>query len=406
MPSYRYKASTMDGKLVEGTMEAADDGTVAMKLQEMGLLPVRIDFSDSKMLLKREIEWPWKRKKVRRKDLLVFTQELHTLVKSGFPLDRSLTIISQIAESPSLRDIVQDILKEVKGGKSFSEALGKHTDVFPKVYINMIRAGEAGGALEEVLAHLTTYLIRSDDLRSYIVGALIYPILLSVVALASITILTLFVVPKFVLIFEDIGVPLPLPMVVLRGISALFTNFWWLILALLVILGMYFRRFRNSTSGRMKWDRWLLRIPLLGTVLRKVEVARFSRSMGTLLHGGVPLLQAMTIVREIIGNQSIAVAIEPIRTGIKKGEGIAQPMKQSAVFPPLAMHLIEVGEETGRLDSMLNQVADVYDVEVRNSIKNLIAFFEPALIVLMGLIIGAIVISMLTAIFSINDIPL
>jgi len=396
----------MDGKLIEGTMEAADDGTVAMKLQEMGLLPVRIDFSDSKMLLKREIEWPWKRKKVRRKDLLVFTQELHTLVKSGFPLDRSLTIISQIAESPSLRDIVQDILKEVKGGKSFSEALGKHTDVFPKVYINMIRAGEAGGALEEVLAHLTTYLVRSDDLRSYIVGALIYPILLSVVALASITILTLFVVPKFVLIFEDIGVPLPLPMVILRGISALFTNFWWLILALLVILGMYFRRFRNSTSGRMKWDRWLLRIPLLGTVLRKVEVARFSRSMGTLLHGGVPLLQAMTIVREIIGNQSIAVAIEPIRTGIKKGEGIAQPMKQSAVFPPLAMHLIEVGEETGRLDSMLNQVADVYDVEVRNSIKNLIAFFEPALIVLMGLIIGAIVISMLTAIFSINEIPL
>jgi len=396
----------MDGKLIEGTMEAADDGTVAMKLQEMGLLPVRIDFSDSKMLLKREIEWPWKRKKVRRKDLLVFTQELHTLVKSGFPLDRSLTIISQIAESPSLRDIVQDILKEVKGGKSFSEALGKHTDVFPKVYINMIRAGEAGGALEEVLAHLTTYLVRSDDLRSYIVGALIYPILLSVVALASITILTLFVVPKFVLIFEDIGVPLPLPMVILRGISALFTNFWWLILALLVILGMYFRRFRNSTSGRMKWDRWLLRIPLLGTVLRKVEVARFSRSMGTLLHGGVPLLQAMTIVREIIGNQSIAMAIEPIRTGIKKGEGIAQPMKQSAVFPPLAMHLIEVGEETGRLDSMLNQVADVYDVEVRNSIKNLIAFFEPALIVLMGLIIGAIVISMLTAIFSINEIPL
>jgi len=387
-------------------MEAADDGTVAMKLQEMGLLPVRIHFSGSKSFLKREIAWPWKQKKVRRKDLLVFTQELHTLVKSGFPLDRSLTIISQIADSPALRDIVQNILKEVKGGKSFSEALGKYPDVFPKVYTNMIRAGEAGGALEEVLTHLTTYLIRSDDLRSYIVGALIYPILLSVVALASIAILTLFVIPNFVLIFEDIGVPLPLPMAVLRGISTVFTGFWWLILAALIVTGVFFRRFRNSPSGRMKWDRWLLRIPMLGAVLRKVEVARFSRSLGTLLHGGVPLLQAMTIVREIISNQSIAVAIEPIRTGIKKGEGIAQPMKQSAVFPPLAMHLIEVGEETGRLDSMLNQVAETYDVEVRNSIKNLIAFFEPALIVLMGVIIGAIVISMLTAIFSINDIPL
>lgn len=406
MPSFHYKASTMDGKLVEGTMEGADDGTVALKLQEMGLFPVRIDFSDSRTIFKREIEWPWRRKYIRRKDLLVFTQELHTLVKSGFPLDRSLAILSQIAESQAMAGIIQDILKEVKGGKSFSEALGKYPDVFPKVYINMVRAGEAGGALEEVLAHLTTYLVTSDELRSYIIGAMIYPVLLSVVALVSIMILTLFVVPRFVLIFEDIGVPLPLPMAVLQGISALFTNFWWLILALVVILGVYFKKFRNSASGRLKLDRWILRIPMLGSVLRKVEVARFSRSLGTLLHGGVPLLQAMTIVREIVGNQSIAMAIEPIRTGIKKGEGISQPMKQSAVFPPLAMHLIEVGEETGRLDSMLNQVAEVYDTEVRNSIKNLIAFFEPALIVLMGIIIGAIVVSMLTAIFSINDVPL
>lgn len=406
MPSYRYKASTMDGKVVEGIMEAVDDGTVAMKLQDMGLFPVRIDFSGRKTVLTREIILPWQSRKIRRKDLLVFTQELHTLVKSGFPLDRSLAILSQISESPAMGDVTQDILKEVKGGKSFSEALGKYPDVFPKVYINMVRAGEASGALEEILSHLSAYLATSDDLRSYIIGAMIYPVLLSVVALVSITILTIFVIPRFVLIFQDIGVPLPLPMAVLHGISSLFSNFWWLILALLVIAGLYFRKFRKSPGGRLKMDRWMLRIPMLGAVLRKVEVARFSRSLGTLLHGGVPLLQAMTIVHEIVGNQSIAAAIEPIRTGIKKGEGIAQPMKQSAVFPPLAMHLIEVGEETGRLDSMLNQVAEVYDVEVRNSIKNLIAFFEPALIVLMGIIIGTIVVSMLTAIFSINDIPL
>ena len=269
----------------------------------------------------------------------------------------------------------------------------------------MVRAGEAGGALEEILAHLRTYLATSDDLRSYIIGAMIYPILLSFVALTSITILTVFVVPKFITIFEDIGIPFPLPLAILNGISTLLTGYWWLILAVLVLLGVYLKRFWNSTQGRLKLDRWMLRIPLLGTVLRKVEVARFSRSLGTLLHGGVPLLQAMTIVREIVGNQSIAQAIDPIRTGIKKGEGIAQPMKQSAVFPPLAMHLIEVGEETGKLDSMLNQVAETYDVEVRNSIKNLIAFFEPALIVLMGIVIGTIVVTMLTAVFSINDIP-
>jgi type II secretion system protein F len=406
MPAYNYRASTMEGKIVEGVMEASDDGVVSLKLQEMGLLPVRIGSTARKTVFSREIELSWRRKKVRRKDLLIFTQELHTLVHAGFPLDRSLAVLSQLAESSAMSEVVQDVLKEVKGGKSFSEALAKHPAVFPKVYINMVKAGEAGGVLEEILGRLATYLVTSDDLRSYIIGALIYPALLSAVAIGSITILTLFVVPKFTSIFQDMGVALPLPMAILQGLSSFLSGFWWLVLIVIFISGYYFKHFRESDEGRMKWDRWMLRIPLVGAVLRKVEVARFSRSLGTLLHGGVPLLQAMTIVRDILGNQSIAATIEPIRNGIKKGEGIAQPMKQSGVFPPLAMHLIEVGEESGKLDSMLIQVGEVYDVEVRNSIKNLIAFFEPALILLMGIVIGTIVVSMLTAIFSINDIPL
>jgi len=406
MQSYNYKASTLEGKIVEGVMEAADDGTVSLKLQEMGLLPVRIGASARKTLLTREIDWPWKRKKVSRKDLLVFTQELHTLVRAGFPLDRSLAVLGQLAESPAMSEVIQDVLKEVKGGKSFSEGLAKYPAVFPKVYVSMVRAGEAGGVLEEILGRLSSYLGTSEELKSYIVGAMIYPLLLSVVGLVSVTILTLFVVPKFTSIFQDMGVPLPLPMAILRALSSILTNYWWAILLALLITGFYLKRFRESSEGRLKLDRWMLRIPMVGAVLRKVEVARFSRSLGTLLHGGVPLLQSMTIVRDIIGNQSIAMTIEPIRNGIKKGEGIAQPMKQAGVFPPLAMHLIEVGEESGKLDTMLIQVADAYDTEVRNSIKNLIAFFEPALIVLMGIIIGTIVVSMLMAIFSINDIPL
>jgi len=305
-----------------------------------------------------------------------------------------------------MSEVIQDVLKEVKGGKSFSEGLAKYPAVFPKVYVSMVRAGEAGGVLEEILGRLSSYLGTSEELKSYIVGAMIYPLLLSVVGLVSVTILTLFVVPKFTSIFQDMGVPLPLPMAILRALSSILTNYWWAILLALLITGFYLKRFRESSEGRLKLDRWMLRIPMVGAVLRKVEVARFSRSLGTLLHGGVPLLQSMTIVRDIIGNQSIAMTIEPIRNGIKKGEGIAQPMKQAGVFPPLAMHLIEVGEESGKLDTMLIQVADAYDTEVRNSIKNLIAFFEPALIVLMGIIIGTIVVSMLMAIFSINDIPL
>lgn len=406
MPSYSYKASTLEGKIVEGVMEAADDGTVALKLQEMGLLPVRIGAPSRQTILSREIDLPWKKKRVRRKDLLVFTQELHTLVRAGFPLDRSLAVLGQLAESPAMSEVIQDVLKEVKGGKSFSEGLAKHPSVFPKVYVSMVKAGEAGGVLEEILGRLSSYLVTSEELKSYIVGAMIYPLLLSVVGLVSVTILTLFVVPRFTAIFEDMGVPLPLPMAILRGLSTFLTNYWWAVLLAAIISGVYVKQFRDSSEGRLKIDRWLLRLPLVGPVLRKIEVARFSRTLGTLLHGGVPLLQSMTIVRDIIGNQGIAITIEPIRNGIKKGEGIAQPMKQAGVFPPLAMHLIEVGEESGRLDSMLIQVAEAYDVEVRNSIKNLISFFEPALILLMGIIIGTIVVSMLMAIFSINDIPL
>jgi general secretion pathway protein F len=406
MPSYSYKASTFEGKIVEGTMEAADNGIVSLKLQELGLLPIHIGAPARQNVLRREFEWPGKRKKIRRKDLLVFTQELHTLVRAGFPLDRCLAVLGQLAESPAMAEVIQDVLKEVKGGKSFSEGLAKYPAVFPKVYVSMVKAGEAGGVLEEILARLTNYLETSEDLRSYVVGAMIYPVLLSIVGLLSITVMTLFVVPRFTAIFQDMGVPLPLPMAFLKTLSSFLIYYWWVLLAAILLATVYFKRFRQSTEGRLKWDRWLLRIPLVGAVLRKIEVARFSRSLGTLLHGGVPLLQSMTIVREIIGNQSIATTIEPIRNGIKKGEGISQPMKHSGVFPPLAMHLIEVGEESGKLDSMLIQVADIYDMEVRNSIKNLIAFFEPALILLMGIIIGTIVVSMLMAIFSINDIPL
>jgi general secretion pathway protein F len=406
MPAFVYRASTLEGKIVEGTLEASDDGAAALKLQEMGLLPIRLGGGAKKSFLSHELQWPWSRKRIREKDILVFTQELHTLVMSGFPLDRSLAVVGQLAESAALSEVLQGVLKEVKGGKSFSEGLAKYGEIFPRVYVNMVKAGETGGMLEEVLGRLAAFLETSQNLRSYVIGALIYPALLSVVGIASVTILTLFVVPRFASIFQDMGVPLPLPMFVLKGLSDFLSGYWWLVLIFAILISVYVRRARNSVEGRLRWDRWLLKLPLVGAVIQKVEVARFSRTLGTLLHGGVPLMQAMTIVRDIVANQGIAVMVDPIREGIKKGEGISQPMKQSGVFPPLAMHLIEVGEESGRLDSMLVQVAEVYDNEVRNGVKNLIAFFEPALILVMGIIIGTIVVSMLLAIFSINDIPL
>lgn len=406
MTTYIYKAATLDGKIVEGSMEAPDQGVAALKLQDMGLLPIKVGTPERKSLLARDIVWPWKRRKVRRRHLLVFTQELHTMVRSGIPLDRSLAVLGQLAENPAMAEIVDNVLKRVKGGKSFSEALGEYPEVFPKIYVNMVRAGEVGGALEEVLGRLIVYLETSENLRSYIIGALIYPALLSIVGAASLVILTLFVVPRFAAVFQDIGVPLPLPMAVLQWLSGLLTRYGWLLAAAVLLLAVMVRRYRRSPTGRLRLDRWILKLPLWGPIVRKMEVSVFTRTLGTLLHGGVPLLQGMTIVRDVISNQGIAVMIDPIRSGIKKGEGVSQPMKQSGVFPPLAMHLIEVGEESGKLDSMLVQVAEVYDNEVRNAVKNLIAFFEPALILTMGIIIGTIVVSMLLAIFSINEVPM
>jgi general secretion pathway protein F len=406
MPSYSYRAITLEGKVIESSMEAADEGTVSAKLQEMGLLPVQIGTGGRESVFKREMTLPWKSGKVKTKDLLIFTQGLRTLTRAGFPLDRCLTIVSQLAENPAMTEIVRDVLKEVKAGKSFSEGLAKYPDVFPKVYISMIRAGEAGGALDEILGRLTEFIEAGEELRSSIVSALIYPALLSSVGILSVVILTVFVVPRFVTIFDDMGVAMPLPMMILDGASRILSGFWWLILAVLFAAGYGVKRFRDSEEGRLRWDRKTLEMPILGEVLRKIEVARFARTLGMLLRGGAPLLQSMTIVRDIIGNQSIAKMIEPIRSGIKRGEGIAQPMRQSGVFPPLAMHLVEVGEESGRLDDMLIQVADTYDVEVRNGVKRLIAFFEPAIILFMGIVIGTIVISMLMAITSINDVPM
>ena len=406
MPAFTYRATTHEGKVVEGSMEAADGGAVSAKLHDMGLLPMQVGMSAGKSILEKEIEWPWKRTKVRRKDLLVFTQELHALVRSGIPLDRSLSVLAQLSENPALARIVQDVLDEIKAGKSLSEGLGKYPETFPRIYVNMVKAGEVGGVLDEILGRLVVFLETSENLRSYMIGALIYPVLLSVVGICSVVVLTLFVVPRFAMIFEDMGLPLPLPMAILKGFSDFLIGYWWAVILAFLFGPLMIRRYRTTVEGRLKWDQTLLRIPLLGVVLQKMEVARFAKTLGTLIHSGVPLLQGMTIVREVIANQGIATMIEPVRNGIKKGEGIARPMKQSGAFPPLAMHLIEVGEESGRLDTMLLQVSDVYDNEVRNSVKNLIAFFEPALILVMGIVIGTIVVSMLLAIFSIQDVPL
>lgn len=406
MAFFEYKAVTAAGKIIEGTLEAADERSAAARLGEQGQFPIKLVSPDSSALLGREITLPWQRKKVPQKDLLVFTQELSTLIKAGLPLDRSLAILSDLTENTYLKEIVQDLLREIKGGKSLSEALSAYPHVFPKIFVNMIKAGEAGGALDEILERLLEYLENSEELRDYIVSSLIYPCILALVGASSIIVMITFVIPKFAVIFENAGAPIPLPMKLMLGASGIISGYWWLIL--MGGIGGWFgwRRYLASEAGRLSWDRTLLKLPLLGSVVQRMEVSRFSRTLGTLLKSAVPLIQSINIVKDVVGNQAIAAAMEPIKSGVKKGDGLTRPIREAGIFPDFALHLLAVGEETGRLDVMLLQVADTYDRELRTAVKRLVAMFEPLIILAMGLVIGTMVVSMLYSIFSINDVPL
>jgi len=407
MAFFRYKAVTPEGKLVEGTLEAVDQETVLARLQEQGQLPIKVfPGEDTGGVLSREIRLPWKRKKVPQKDLLIFTQELSTLVKAGLTLDRSLSVLSDLTENAYLAEVVGELLREIKGGKALSEALSTYPQVFPKVYVNMVRAGEVGGALDQILERLEEYLEGADELRSYLISSMIYPCILVVVAIGSIIIMMTVVIPQFADIFENAGAPVPLPMMVLLVLSGFLTGFWWLIL-LVIGGGAYWIYSRLKTEeGRLNWDRQLLKLPVVGSVLQKLEVSRFSRTLGTLLQSSVPLIQSINLVKEIVENQAIASTMESIKSGVKKGEGLTRPIREAEIFPPFALHLLAVGEETGRLDDMLLQIADSYDRDLKRSLQRLVALLEPAIILVMGLIIGVMVVSMLYSIFSINDVPL
>ncbi len=407
MAFFQYKAVSPDGKVVEGTLEAADRKTVLSRLEEQGQLPISVaSESGASSLFSRDFRFPWQRQRTSNQDLQLFTQELSALVEAGLPLDRSLSILSELTENEYLQEVVKDLLTEIKGGKSLAEAMAMYPTVFPKIYVNMVKAGEVGGVLDEILKRLGEYLERAEELRNYLVSSLIYPMILVFVAIASFVILMTFVIPKFSVIFENAGAPIPIPMRIMLFISGVFTGYWWLIG--LVALGCWIglARWLKTPEGRLSWDTRLLRVPLLGTVVQKLEVSRFSRTLGTLLHSSVPMIQSINIVKEVVGNQAIASAMEPIKSGVKKGEGLVRPVKRSGVFPAFAVHLLEVGEETGRLDSMLLQLAETYDRELRTALKRLVAFFEPAIILVMGIVFGVMIVSILYSIFSINNVPL
>ena len=396
MATFSYRATTREGAIVEGVVDAADERAAVEKLRNTGVIPLKIAAPREGIRRKFTL-------KSSKGDLLTFTTELSALLGAGLPLDRSLNILSDISESKEMKGIIHSILKSIREGSSFSDALLRHPRVFPKIYVNMIRAGEAGGVLDVVLDKLNEFLETSKELKEHIFSAMIYPTILSATGGISIIILLTYVLPKFSVIFAELGSALPLPTQIVLAFSNFLKTFWWG--ALLLAIGAWFilRSYVKSPAGRYKWDSFKLK--LLGEVITKIETARFSRTLGTLLKSGVPLLQALNNSKDVVSNQVIASAIDRVSKGAKEGKGIAVPLSDAGVFPPLALSMIKVGEETGQLDTMLMKVASTYEKGLRLAVKRFVSFLEPAMILGMGLIIGFIVVSMLMAIFSITELP-
>jgi general secretion pathway protein F len=402
MPLFEYKAVSPTGETVQGTMEAGSlDGVVA-KLQEGGNIPLQareagkggFGLSNLKM----------GRRNMNSREVGEFTQQLATLLGAGLPLDRSLQVLLELSESVRIKRTVADIRDRVREGGSLSEAMEAQHGTFSRLYINMVRAGEIGGTLDQTLDRLTEYLDRSKELKDSVVSAMIYPVLLILLAAGSLVLLLVYVIPQFTPIFEELGGDLPLITKMVLAVGSVLQNFWWGLIGIAVVAVIWFRRMLADPARRLSWDTRVLAARWVGDMVAKLETARLSRTLGTLLVNGVPLLSALSISRNVLGNTILRQDVQDAAREVKTGGGLARNLAKSGRFPSLALQMISVGEETGRLDSMLLKVSDTYDREVRNTIDRLLSVFTPVVTLLLAVMIGTIVLSVLLAILSINEL--
>jgi general secretion pathway protein F len=404
---FAYRAADRRGQTIDGVMEAPDARAVVERLQRDAYFPIRVDAQDAHPRRLGRPRPERGRGQVAGRDLVALTQQLATLIEAGLPLDRALAIQAELAPTPRLRALVADVLESVQGGVSLADALARHHPrPFSRLYINMVRAGEKGGVLEATLRRLAGFLEEAQEFRDALVSALIYPVLLAGVGAAAVVFLMTFVIPRFAVIFEDLGATIPLPTLILLEASGLIQRSWWLLALLAAGLALGSRMVLATPRGRLRADRLLLRLPLVGKVIVQTEVARLTRILGTLLRSGVAMIPALTVVKDMLGNQVLARAVEGLADGVRRGAGLAQPMAESRAFPALAVHMVRVGEETGRLEETLLQVATSLEIDTRKLVKRLVALAEPCIILAMGLVVGFIVVAMLMAILTVTDLPL
>ena len=400
MPRYYYKAVRLDGEEIEGEQEAADEAALIARLQADGLLPLKTRSAGglTAQLARR------RRRGLTAKDIEVITRQLATLLEAGLTLDRSLGVLNELTPEEHVSRVLGDLQEQVRGGATFSAALEGQDGQFPRLYINMVRAGEASGALDQVLGRLADYLERSAELRGTVTSALVYPMILLVVAGLSVIMLLVFVVPQFTVLFADMGAALPLPTQIVVGAGELFRSYWWALLAGVAALAVVVERWLQDPDHRRRFDYQVMRLPLFGDLIWKMETARLCHTLSTLLKNGLPLLSGLNLAKEVVSNRRIGDGLDEAAEDLKHGRGLAEPLTRRAVLPQLALQMVRVGEESGTLDAMLAKVADIFDRETRTSVQRMLTLLEPALIIGLGVIVAGIIISILMAILGANEL--
>jgi type II secretion system protein F len=427
MPEYKYTALDRSGKQVTGTVAARDQAEVAVKVRALGYYPVQVSALNGGGVARAVVEITGGRtrqvveqgaqqaadgaeqpatsgKRVPRVQVLLFTRELADLIDAGLPIDRALSVLIEQSDNELLQAMVRQMQGDVRAGKPLSEALRRFPREFPTLYANMVHAGEVSGQLAQVMMRLADFLEKEQVRKSQVMAALTYPMVLISVAILAVTFLLTFVIPRLQSVFKDLGAELPVPTQILLGASGFITRYWWAI-ALVGILGyVLFRGWLTTPLGRRSFDRFRLQVPLFGPLTRKLVMARFVRTLGTLLGGGVPILSSLEIASTAVGNTVASDAIVSVRDGVRQGETLSSALAKTSTFLPLVVHMSAVGEETGRLPGMLIRTADTLDFEVDNAMRRLTSLVEPLVVLLMGGFVGFVVLSILLPIFQANTI--
>ena len=394
MPAFTYTARALNGDLRTATIDAPSRDEVVAQLRRQRLNVVKIDEAAQAGNKKKAGG------KISMRDVVIFTRQFSTMINAGLPLVQALDILAKQSENKALKDVTRAVVFDVESGHTVADALKKHPKAFSDLYVNMVAAGEAGGILDTILMRLATFMEKNDALVRKVKGAMIYPGVITTVAAAAIVILLVFVIPTFEKMFASVGMALPLPTRVVIGASQFLQNYWWAVIIAVVAAGFSLKKYYATPDGKLAIDKMLLKAPVLGDVLRKSAVSRFTRTLGTLIGSGVSILDGLEITAKTAGNRVIQDAIMESRASIAGGETISAPLQKSQVFPPMVISMIAVGEQTGGLDEMLSKIADFYDEEVDAAVSGLLALMEPVMIVFLGVVVGGMVVAMYLPIFD------